>query len=206
MTGGGPSRDPGLGFRLGAITAGSRPQPPTGGRSWGQVPPLATHRVCTGGRSSPPKASHGDLWLEQKKKRPPCPCTHHRVAHAGQGGHHHRGPHRKPLVENLRTTEEAACPGDRQTRGHTKVLTEHLSWRTPTEISKGQMCPSGADKSASRKAETQQIAVRQLLYRVRHPDRDLGRLRRIRHLHLGASMGIDSTGHRGPFTPRRLRS
>lgn len=43
-------------------------------------------------------------------------------------------------------------------------------------------------------AETQQIGVRRPLYCVRHPDRDLGRLRRIQHLHLGAqAMGIAAT-------------
>lgn len=73
----------------------------------------------------------------------------------------------------------------------------HPPWRKLTKV-KGvcnekaptrtwqQICLSCADKSTGREAETQQIGVRQPLYCVRHPDRDLGRLRRIPHLHLGA--------------------
>ncbi len=78
---------------------------------------------------------------------------------------------------------------------------------THTQCSTTQICLSCADKSTGREAETQQIGVRRPLYCVRHPDRDLGRLRRIQHLHLGAqAMGIAATftldsGPGIPFCP-----
>ena len=79
--------------------------------------------------------------------------------------------------------------------------------RDPTLLrQKADSCPSRVDKSASRKAESQQIAVRRLLYWVRHPDWDLGRLRRIRHLHLGADkrwVSLRPAGARYSMSPRR---
>ena len=95
-------------------------------------------------------------------------------------GFHHGGPW-------------ATSPDTPTTRDETRyVYTSNVS--TPSmevrhknkDTRTTQICLSCADKSTGREAETQQIGVRQPLYCVRHPDRDLGRLRRIPHLHLGA--------------------
>ena len=106
-------------------------------RPWASIPSRWKHcQVPAAG----PHRREKETRLTSKKKAPlPVHAPLSTEAHAGQGGQQHR-------VKAV------------------KVLSEHLSWSPGGKASTGQMCPSGADKSASRKAETQQIAVRQLLY------------------------------------------
>ena len=144
--------------------------------------PSAQALTCrTGGldRSRPPVRVHHRVRTERplmenwNVSEPPCPGTDvqdrgaRSLASAGESTPEsepnatHGDPNAK---ERAPSAQALTCRTGGLDRSRTKSPPNTTHGDRDTKLRRGQMCPSAADKSASRKAETQQIAVRQLLY------------------------------------------